>query len=1559
MIFILNKQEKVINILKNGGGANGASPFFDDVFTQDLSTGAETFTFTTIATNDISRDLIVGNYVAFQVDDGYKLFQILQTEESHEDTLYITVYCEGAGLELINKVIRSTKLTSATLRRFMETVLNDTGWNVGFIPMTVQESLDLELEDATVYSTLQTYTAKFGVEMAFRVDINKGRISSKYVDLYTQRGKVTGKRFSFGRDIEGIKRTVDSTELFTALIGKGNNGVTFKDIQISGIDKPKGQDFIADTEAYDRYNNNGYHIMGIFRYDTSSPEELLRETKKQLDKVKQPKIQYEVSVVMLSELLGETWDKVRIGDTVAVVDNSFNPPIHLMARVSKLETSFTNKQSDTCTLANFIEVKSNITEEMRKIASELEGYVESKFPIGGEDIKEGAVTGQHIYKDSISTEHLIADAITAGKIKADSIETKHLQADSIKSKHISAEQIEAEHIKSGTITADKIEVGTITAESGIIADATIGTAQIKDAEITVAKIQDAFVDSLVANQGKFQSAHIGTLTSDNITTETLKAEHLTATVIEAINASIGKIDADHIDVGSLEVEELDAGKITTGTLDADRITSSVISAINASIENATIDSARIGNLSADKITSGEISTDILKSNIITAINASIGKINADHIDVSSIKVENIDAGQITTGDLDADRITSNVISAINSYAGTMKIKQGQIETLEVGSANITDLDVSKLTGDKIDAKFIDVEKILIKDANITGTITASKISGGTLDASNITVKNLKADSITTGSLVVQGENLVPNSTFQRDAILSDGTIVKGYYKWSMIAPYYSIDETQKLDGAGVVKYSSENTTIGNYYAVGCNDINGSYTGYIAKKGDIFVVSAYFKIPTNHNITSDWTPCVGIWYYTKKEDGTLATVKSAVTNVDMSIVDEWQRVVVTLEAPENTHYVKPVIRGKGAGTFFFSQPMMSKGQLASIWKPHTDELISDGAIEEDKIADDAVSSDKLNVEELFVGENAFIKSLKAVEIDASNITTGKISGDRIDISGMISFEALDKDLQPLFDVTGDKTYINGGMIGANTIKANSIDLLSGLTVKGEDNTTTFSIASNGDVEVNGLLKSGNFDEDKNTGYRLSTDGTAILNQAVVKGDVILPNAGITNYGATIGNENILQATDYSMYSVTELFNNTDNWYKSPKMEAFITDYKHLNGHAEDEHIKGSNIVVCKFDLATSGLTQGVLNPKGVGLNGNESTEYIELKPNTKYTFSMWVYVGGDATGSCTLHVWGYDNNGGNRTDMANKVLASGWKGRFEYVTFTFTTDTRKYYQPRIYINRKTAETTTGVAQCMFYNLKLEEGAVATPYSPSPKDQFDYVRIWAGSNFQGRDSAPFRVTQKGDVFATNATVSGRMYGNYDNGNIHIHNNEIVIDSVSTYLDDNGKEIKVSTKNKPSSNPYIRLGSGDSIINTDLVLGTLSDRKVMFDNDTRSLTLNTTALNLNSQTKDSGGASVYFNPKGAYNSTFGVESNVPDTNASMTIGYHAGTWSNTAIVTHNGSRGGVNGDVCFKRSDNTEDLNFFVQGNIRMRNSIQSTVQNIEMRSVKNEGWGFYAN
>lgn len=1919
MIFILNKHEKVINILKNG---HNGTPFYNDLLTEDLTTGAETFAFSTIAKDNVSKDLVVGNYVAFKKDNKFKLFQIVQVSSVHEEDMEISVFCECAGLSLMNRVYRARKMQSATFRKFLESVVEDSDWNVGSVDIGLANTIDLDLEDSTAYTTLQENLSKFGVEIEFRVEINSGRVSKKFIDAYVERGKNTGKIFTFGKDIEGITKTVDSTNLCTALVGRGKGGISFKDVTVEGIDKPLGQDFVFDQKAYELYNRNGYHLTGIFKFDTESPEELLRMTYKELQKVKEPKVTYDVNVALLGHLLDRDWEKVRIGDYIGIADTSFNPPLTLMARVSKLETSFTNPQEDKCTLTNFIEVTSNISEEMRKIASQLEGYVEgaieNRFPIDGEDIKEGAINGVHIYESSITTDHLYAGSVTAEKIKADSIETKHLQADSIKSQHISSEQIEANHIKSGTITAEKIQAGTITAESGIIADATIGTAQIKDAEITVAKIQNAFVDSLVANQGKFQSAHIGKLTSDNIDANTIKAEHITASVIDAINLNVeGKISADRIEAIEMVIEEIDAGKITTGTLDADRITSSVITAINASIENATIDSAKIGSLSADKITSGDIETDRLKANAISAINASIG--NAT---INSAKIGELDASKITTGTLDADRIeagsidaskiSSDTISAIEVSASEItasKIASGEIK---VGDANIIDGTISGAKITKASIGNAQISEAFIADAFIQN-ITADKIKGGTLDAKDITVKNLNAESITVGQIngkqIAQGaigydkldeflSGDIRNTITNVDKVLEDVGLVQetvektvksvdveyaqndsstnpptsgwqttpptwtnGKFIWSRtttvlsdgtssttdpvcitgakgssgsngsdgkdgkgvkstsityqasssgtVTPTGSWSQTIPSVGAGqylwtrtITTYTDDSTTtsysIGRMGTNGTNGSNGSdgkgiktttityqasnsgtsvpsgswvssiptvsagqflwtktvitYTdnttstsysvGKMGEKGDkgdtgaigqgVDSITEEYCVSTSKTTApeSGWTTTPPTWSSGKyvwtrskivyknptatkyttpicdssweavnevevggrnlivkssnltvgylKSDGSAITTDTAwyytdyisvvegkqyiasgyknlgnapstcfynssktfvsgidngnsVSQATESTIKNDKRRIVTIPAgctymrfsfekvdldkiklekgnkptdytpaPEDVNNeiskVTTIANGKNSVYYSTSAPSTTGKKENDIWFDTddgyrmysftggkwvatqfgtnaivneaittskiasesittgkivsgaitTDKLyalsvttdkvdanaitsgkiaadsilanhIKSGQVTTDKLSANSVTAEKIDVDNLFVGDNAFIKKLKAIEIDASNITTGTISNERIDITGLVSFEAFDQDLKPVFNVQGDKTYINGGMIATNTIKANSIDLLSGLTVQGQDGQNTFAIASNGEVEVNGLLKSGNFDEDKNTGYQLSTDGKAILNQAVVKGDVILPNAGITN------KYDMSQSEGRNLVKLSQTFGDmtgltTDGWKRDNSGVYTILNISTTS----------TSWFECQLPIyqTYNSLTKKV----------TVSFEYKNSTSNL-LCFNFGAYKDSGRVSEITN--WAVD------THFATTALPNGWKR----ATLTFDPTSVNNKTANCYkIQFKKNSGLTGNA--WIRKVKLEIGETVSDWTPAPEDNSNPVRIWAGSNYELRDSAPFRVMQNGDIYATNGTFNGKMYGDLDSGLVHIHNNEIVINSTKTFMDEDGVVRSIEAMDY-NPNPHLRLGAGTSIINTDLILGSESDKKMVFSNGNRELNLN------NMNMKVSGAMTDLFMDKSS--GAFGGLNLISKVNNGHHVLRHSSASDKVGTMVFDSEGGqGQRGDFSFTRKNYGEDVKVDIDGGLFVKNGISSSKQNIEMRSVANEGWGFYA-
>ena len=523
MLFILNRQEKVVGVLKNSG--KNSVPFFNDLLTEDLATGSETFEFTTVSRNGIGQHLVVGNFIAFKKGKSYKLFQIMQTEEDHQDELYITVYAECAGLQLINSVFRGVKIVSASFERVMQTLLSDTSWNVGILPYGLATTYDLDIEQASVYSLLQTYAQQYGVELEFRVELNHGKISKKYINGYYNRGKVTGKRFTYERDIEGIVRKTDATELYTALIGRGNNEISFKDVTVDGIDKPMGQDFVANQSAYEKYNNNGYHIVGIYECDTDDAKDLLRKTHKRLLEVSEPKVEYDISVLLLCELLGEKWNEVAIGDTISVFDNAFYPPIMVSARVSKLQTSMTDKNANKCTLANFIEVKSNITSEMRKIASQLQGYVDNRFPIGSSDIQDGAVGMDKI--SDIYTQTITTDILKAGKVETEKLIAQEAEITNAKIENLKADFIEADKIITDTIVANKAEFDILEAKVGKI-------------------------DTLVSGNISSENIQTGGITGGNLNMDTIFVKDANILDLSASKLTAGEINTSQVVISSAD-----------------------------------------------------------------------------------------------------------------------------------------------------------------------------------------------------------------------------------------------------------------------------------------------------------------------------------------------------------------------------------------------------------------------------------------------------------------------------------------------------------------------------------------------------------------------------------------------------------------------------------------------------------------------------------------------------------------------------------------------------------------------------------------------------------------------------------------------------------------------------------------------------------------------------------------------------------------------------------------------------------------------------------------------
>lgn len=365
-LFILDKNKKIIDVIESrekNEPLPERSYFFDDLYKQDLTTGAETFQLTV---EDKKNTLNVGNYILFRFKNKYKLFNILTEKLIHEDSKTKTCYCEIAGLSLLNHFVRPMSLENVNIKGFLENILYGTDFKVGNVEPKINNVEYISIDTATtVYTAIQDNLSVFGCEIEFRFEEKNNKIIGQYIDVYKQRGRVTNKRIEYGRNIDSIQKETDLTDFCTALYAYTSNNIDFKDIEWkvengNPVDKPLGQDFIVDLEAHEKYDKQGNYTVGIYESNVTNSSDLILDTYKELQRRKEPKITYNVDLSFLD------YD-IELGDTVYVIDTEDNLEIELSARVNTLEISFTDDTKGNATFSNYkkeiSKINPNLTEE--------------------------------------------------------------------------------------------------------------------------------------------------------------------------------------------------------------------------------------------------------------------------------------------------------------------------------------------------------------------------------------------------------------------------------------------------------------------------------------------------------------------------------------------------------------------------------------------------------------------------------------------------------------------------------------------------------------------------------------------------------------------------------------------------------------------------------------------------------------------------------------------------------------------------------------------------------------------------------------------------------------------------------------------------------------------------------------------------------------------------------------------------------------------------------------------------------------------------------------------
>lgn len=315
------------------------------------------------------------------------------TEERARAGIVYTYYCpNSAQVELSGDYLEDKRPLNTTASVAMASALSASRWTVGDVADLGQSGTNFYHTNA--WQAIHDVADTWGGELEFEIAVSGTKITARRVHLRERVGGDTGKRFTYTKDLVSVKREVDEGNVCTALYGYGKAlENTDEDGNLTGGYERKltfgdvngGQNWVGDADALERWGRpdgkgGKAHVFGEVEFeDCEDKNELLKLTKEELANRCAPTVSYEADAVSLARA-GEGFEGADEGDTVLVVDEVYDPPLRVQARITKVEEDQLAEGKATYTIGNYQTVgeilaaqKSNI----QKANSNLKQYLES------------------------------------------------------------------------------------------------------------------------------------------------------------------------------------------------------------------------------------------------------------------------------------------------------------------------------------------------------------------------------------------------------------------------------------------------------------------------------------------------------------------------------------------------------------------------------------------------------------------------------------------------------------------------------------------------------------------------------------------------------------------------------------------------------------------------------------------------------------------------------------------------------------------------------------------------------------------------------------------------------------------------------------------------------------------------------------------------------------------------------------------------------------------------------------------------------------------------------
>ncbi|PCF70741.1 hypothetical protein B4W72_12155 [Staphylococcus delphini] len=330
MIHVMNFKGELVDFISQSDNA-----VIQAVHNRNINERMETFDFTILS--ERTTHMHERNRIIIQDKNGqYREFIIDRISADIDG--YTEVETVASYLEDITKARPYTpgKLEKMTTKQALSDVLKDTGWDVS---------------DATEYGGLRTtswtsYQTRYDVLLQlcttykmmadFYIEVGSNRVDKRLVVLRKRNPLFKGKEIEYGKDLTGLKRTVDFSEIKTALLCVGPEPEE---------GKKRVELVVKDDESQAKYGLPGRYNWGVYEPETEDQnmtESRLRTLgTTELNKRKSEVITYEVTAVDIEKEYKH--EVINLGDMVRIKNRDFTPPLYVEAEVISEEYDLISK----------------------------------------------------------------------------------------------------------------------------------------------------------------------------------------------------------------------------------------------------------------------------------------------------------------------------------------------------------------------------------------------------------------------------------------------------------------------------------------------------------------------------------------------------------------------------------------------------------------------------------------------------------------------------------------------------------------------------------------------------------------------------------------------------------------------------------------------------------------------------------------------------------------------------------------------------------------------------------------------------------------------------------------------------------------------------------------------------------------------------------------------------------------------------------------------------------------------------------------------------------------